>query len=33
MMEQFVTWELRGVKYLGLRLDDSSFLQTIRRLK
>ena len=32
MMNQFVIWELRGVSYLCLRVDDSSFLQTIRRL-
>lgn len=32
MMDQFVIWELRGVRYLCLRVDDSCFLQQIKRL-
>lgn len=32
MMDQFVVWQLRGVRYLGLRVDDSAFLQTLTRL-
>jgi len=33
MMDQFVMWEMRGVRYLGLRADpEDSFLQTNKRL-
>lgn len=32
MMDQFVVWQLRGVKYIGLRIDNSSFLETIKRI-
>ena len=32
MMTQFVVWSLHGVSYLCLRVDDSCFVQTIRRL-
>jgi len=32
MMEQFVVWELHGVRYLCLRIDDSAFVENIRRL-
>ena len=30
-MEQFVVWELRGVRYLGLRF-EAAWLETIKRL-
>lgn len=33
MMDQFVVWELRGVRYLCLRTDPASaFLETLKRL-
>lgn len=32
MMDQFVVWEMFGVRYLGLRHEDTGFLQTLRRL-
>jgi len=31
MMDQFVVWELRGVRYLGLRV-EGCWLDTIKRL-
>lgn len=32
MMDQFVVWHLRGVKYLCYAADSSGFVQTIKRL-
>ena len=32
MMDQFIIWELRGVKYLCLKVDDSVFVERIKRL-
>ena len=33
MMDQFVVWQLRGVRYICLRTDpESCFLQTLERL-
>ena len=31
-MAQFVVWSLRGVRYIGLRVDDSAFLEQSWRL-
>jgi len=32
MMDHFVIWQLRGVRYLCLREDGDCFLTTIKRL-
>ena len=32
MMDQFIVWELRCVRYLCLRNDDSAFVERIKRL-
>lgn len=32
MMDQFVVWELRGVKYLCIRTEFPGFVDTIKRL-
>ena len=31
-MAQFVVWSLRGVRYIGLRVDDSAFLEQSKRI-
>ena len=31
-MEQFVVWELRGVRMLCIRTDGSCFVENIKRL-
>ena len=32
MMTQFVVWELRGVRYLCLRIDESCIVENVKRL-
>ena len=32
MMDQFIIWNMYGVKYLCLRVGDSSFVESIKRI-